>query len=605
MKFDDPTGTDMLNQTLDSDSGSNHSADTSSPPGKYLHGLEFLYLDHFPGSHAVTSSANGCHIDEFLQYHDQYFVRHAYLGILQREPDPDGYHYYLSGLRNAALTKPEILGRLRYSKEGREKAVKIKGLLLNFLAQTSFRIPLLGYLLRLFVGMLKLPVYIKNYQKLDLYTHTQFIQLSEYLNRTTGLIQSNVNEIISNLTASLETLASVKADKSALNALASKLESSVPELSKLKFILDNMSHRVDEINLVKSDLNLLRESVALKADMNNVLTILKGKAEVSDFTRLEEAIEEINGRKADLSLVEQLLSTVEGIDASKVDRSEFESWCVLNQTNEREILTLNHIVQHLRRTLTEQERKLWLFLHEAKQRLPEPFAENQIEKLVSEEDHLLDAMYATFEDQFRGTRFDIKNRLRVYVPYIEEAGAGTVESPVVDLGCGRGEWLEILKDSNLHAVGIDCNRIMLQQCRELNLEVFENDAIRFLQRENANRFGAITGHHLVEHLDLAALIILLDECYRTLKPGGILIFETPNPENLLVGAYTFHYDPTHKSPLVPDSLKFLVEQRGFSQAQILRLNRYSDLYQVNENSDDFRNKWFYSEMDFAIIGYKP
>ncbi|MDY0041040.1 MAG: methyltransferase domain-containing protein, partial [Desulforhabdus sp.] len=320
---------------------------------------------------------------------------------------------------------------------------------------------------------------------------------------------------------------------------------------------------------------------------------------------------------------EQLMSAIEGISSSKVDRSEFElaprpqleqevstleqEVSTLEQevsTLEQEVSTLKQVIQHLRRTVIEQDRKLWLFLQEAKKRLPDPFSEEQIERLLREEDHLLDALYVSFEDQFRGTRIDIKNRLRVYLPFIEEAGAGTAEAPVVDLGCGRGEWLEILQESNLHAVGVDRNRIMLQQCRELNLKVIENDAVQFLHGQNGNSLGAITGHHIIEHLDLTTLITLLDECFRTLKPGGILIFETPNPENLLVGAYSFHFDPTHKKVQVPDSLRFLVEQRGFSRTQILRLNRYSDLCQSDDDADDFRKKWFYSEMDFAIIAYK-
>lgn len=548
--------------------------------------MEFLYMDALPDSEVLTVKGNGYHLNDFLQYHDQDFIRYAYLAILHREPDPAGYQYYLSNLRNAALTKAEILGRLRYSREGRQKGTKIKRLFPNYIAQTLFRIPIIGYLLRLLVAVFELPVFMKNYQQLDVYTHTQWTQLSQYLNRTTGSAQSKINEIIADLTASLESLANIEADRSRISTLDRRLESLSAELQQ----------KIDELNAVRRDLDVLQESISDKPNLEDIEDLLRQKAEKNGGLNL---FEQLTASKADLEFVDR-------IEREKVDRSELESRLTATEKlHQDEFFTFNQKLTHMRRTLAEQERKLWLFLEEARKRMPEPFAEEQIENLLGEQDHLLDAMYTAFEDQFRGTRYDIKDRLKIYIPYIESAGAGSEESPVVDLGCGRGEWIETLKEQNLKAVGVDRNRIMLRQCRELNLEVVESDAIQFLREQNANTLGAVTGHHIIEHLGLETLISLLDQCYRTLKPGGILIFETPNPENLLVGAYTFYFDPTHKTPLVPDSVKFLVEQRGFSDTEILRLNRYSDICRITDRGNDFRNKWFYSEMDFAIIGYKP
>ena len=90
-----------------------------------------------------------------------------------------------------------------------------------------------------------------------------------------------------------------------------------------------------------------------------------------------------------------------------------------------------------------------------------------------------------------------------------------------------------------------------------------------------------------------------------MRSGGLIIFETPNPENLVVGAYSFYIDPTHKTPLVPDSLNFIAQERGFVETRILRLHKYSDFHPVDRNPSDFQNQWFYSETDFALIGYKP
>jgi SAM-dependent methyltransferase len=190
--------------------------------------------------------------------------------------------------------------------------------------------------------------------------------------------------------------------------------------------------------------------------------------------------------------------------------------------------------------------------------------------MSTEEDHVLDDMYARFEDRFRGSRADIKQRAAIYLPLIHEAGAGTANAPVVDLGCGRGEWLELLRDEGLVGQGVDLNRIFLGSCREIDLNVTEADAVEFLRSLRPQSVGAVTSFHLIEHLSLKALVALIDESLRVLRPGGIIIVETPNPENLQVGSCNFYTDPTHRSPLPPLLTEALVELRGFVRPAIIR-----------------------------------
>ena len=260
---------------------------------------------------------------------------------------------------------------------------------------------------------------------------------------------------------------------------------------------------------------------------------------------------------------------------------------------------------YIKNDLGQQKRLITMFLEEARKRLPEPFNQKQLQNFINEEKHLLDSFYLAFEDRFRGSREDIVNRLKIYLPLIEEAKVGIADNSILDLGCGRGEWLELLQNSGYIARGIDINRVMLEQCRSRGLEVMESDAIAYLQSLPDSSFGAITGFHIIEHLPFEKLIKLLTETIRVLKPKGLVIFETPNPENILVGSHNFYMDPTHRNPLPPLLTKFILENAGFAHLKIINLHPYPDSLKVNgsEISEQF-NRYFYGPQDYAVVGYK-
>jgi O-antigen chain-terminating methyltransferase len=260
---------------------------------------------------------------------------------------------------------------------------------------------------------------------------------------------------------------------------------------------------------------------------------------------------------------------------------------------------------YLKNDLAQQKCLITLFIEEARQRLPEPFNQNQLQTIVNEEQHLLDAFYVAFEDQFRGSREEIIDRLKIYLPLIEEAKVGTQDSPILDVGCGRGEWLELLRESGYTARGMDINRIMVDQCRARGLEVVEEDVISYLKSLPDASLGVVTGFHVIEHLSFAVLMKLLNETVRVLKGGGLVIFETPNPQNVLVGSNNFYLDPTHRNPLPSPLVKFLLEHGGFYPVEIINLNSYEDSFRVSgaEIAPVFNN-YFYGPQDYAVIGYK-
>jgi len=231
-----------------------------------------------------------------------------------------------------------------------------------------------------------------------------------------------------------------------------------------------------------------------------------------------------------------------------------------------------------------------------------PLANVQTAILNQEKEHLFDAIYVAFEEKFRGSRTEIKKRLSHYIPEITQT-VSKIGAGVLDLGCGRGEWLETLNALNIEAEGIDSNRIMVQRCQEIGLNVAEADAINYLSGLESCTLAVVTGFHIIEHLPFTTQVKLMDETLRVLKPGGVALFETPNPENILVGAHFFYSDPSHRNPLVPDSLKFFMEQRGFKAVKIQRLHKYSDYHSV-ETSESLIKDFMCSEMDFAVSGRK-
>jgi O-antigen chain-terminating methyltransferase len=176
-----------------------------------------------------------------------------------------------------------------------------------------------------------------------------------------------------------------------------------------------------------------------------------------------------------------------------------------------------------------------------------------------------DALYIALEDAFRGDPIVIRARQHQYVPYVQNVVSQT--APLLDIGCGRGEWLNILKDSNIPATGIDTNAASVQECSAQGLNVLHADAITYLSNAEEQSLGAITLFQVLEHLPFATMVHLLRLALRALVPGGVLIAEVPNSETLSVGASTFWIDPTHERPLFPGLLEFLATEVGYTSVE--------------------------------------
>lgn len=195
---------------------------------------------------------------------------------------------------------------------------------------------------------------------------------------------------------------------------------------------------------------------------------------------------------------------------------------------------------------------------------------------------MMDLFYKAFEEKHRGSRELIKSRLQVYVPFIKPLLVSYPAGRAIDLGCGRGEWLETLNEQGFSAVGVDLDDGMLQACRERSLNVITADAIDYLRKVPDSTICVVSGFHLAEHLQFEVLKDLVQQAKRVLVQGGLLILETPNPENIVVGTCDFYMDPTHQRPIPPELLKFLPEHYGFARSKVLRLQEDKDLKNIQD-----------------------
>ena len=446
-------------------------------------------------------------LDDFLAFHDEDFIRNAYRALLGREPDPEGASRYLARIRAGELSRIEVLGRIRYSPEGKAAGVSVDGLAVPFGWRTARRVPLLGRLLGILQYAWRLP---------DLARRHEMLEAAVFANRSD--MRSRVNAIVGDVERALAATGGARAaHESALTARIDAAQAASAQLSRR---------------------------------------------------------------------IEAVLATVDG----KAERSALESG----------LLDLRGAIDRVKDTANENALATAQALHE---RIAQ--AESGLRGVLGAP--VDDAFYATFEDRFRGTREDIRQRVEVYLPYVRAAGAGSAQAPLLDVGCGRGEWIELLGEQGLVAAGVDVNDVAVAGCRARGLDVVRADAIGHLRSLPAGALGAVSALHVIEHLPFARIVELFDEAHRALRPGGVVIFETPNPENLVVGACGFYYDPTHLRPLPPEPFRFVLEQRGFARVEILRLHPDTPAPDGGAPGPlgQVIAERLYGPRDYALVGFKP
>ncbi len=175
---------------------------------------------------------------------------------------------------------------------------------------------------------------------------------------------------------------------------------------------------------------------------------------------------------------------------------------------------------------------------------------------------------------------------------------------ILDLGCGSGDWLDLLRDEGLQARGVEINTVMLDACRARQLEVVESDMLAYLHGLPDSSVNVITAFHLIEHIPFETMLELIAEVRRVLRPGGLVMLETPSPENLVVAACNFYSDPTHHKPVYPHTLTFILKNLGFNDVRLQFLHPVEGSPFTGDDRLEPLQMWFYGPRDYAVIAAK-
>jgi O-antigen chain-terminating methyltransferase len=261
---------------------------------------------------------------------------------------------------------------------------------------------------------------------------------------------------------------------------------------------------------------------------------------------------------------------------------------------------------------TDIERKTWL-AHILEERIR---TTNAQESTLEKSSGVAEINYLSFENQFRGSREDISERQKKFIRYFTSC------NNVIDIGCGRGEFLELMREQGVGSRGIDIDQDMVEFCRLKGLEVEMADAVTYLEYLKDQSLDGIFIDQVVEHLEPAYLVKMLGLCYQKMREGHYIVIETVNPLSFASLA-NFYIDMTHKHPVHPETLKYLMSFAGFKDIEVQFFSPFPDEARLqhipNEKSDDLEkrenivcynrnidilNSVLFGPQDYTIIGKK-
>ncbi|ARU55003.1 methyltransferase type 11 [Oleiphilus messinensis] len=219
-----------------------------------------------------------------------------------------------------------------------------------------------------------------------------------------------------------------------------------------------------------------------------------------------------------------------------------------------------------------------------------------------------DDFYRQLENRFRGPETELAAKFNHYDAYIDRIyNDERIREPrALDLGCGRCEWLNYVAAKGFAPTGVDSNAAMMEGTVNPQLTLVQDDLLTYLQSVPDNSFSIVSAFHVIEHLPSGYLLNMIKEVYRVLQPGGAMLLETPNPQNLIVGSHTFYIDPTHLQPVPPQLVEFMAEYNQFLSVELIFSSPSTDSLKNDQNDPGLArvDNLLFGPQDYAVWGRK-
>ncbi|MBB2182842.1 methyltransferase domain-containing protein [Lachnospiraceae bacterium MD1] len=422
-------------------------------------------------------------------------------------------------------------------------------------------------------------------------------------------IVNDQNEFNASVTASINALYN---NTIVTESFMSNNQIELAKISSLQNNVDNIQTKIQELDLINNKLEVLN----------------KINEQLQEYKLLSKQIDDLSMINNKLQEIVKLQNDEINILKDKVDEQVKINYNLEGKINE---IDVDNVVKTLEDSISNSidlvERKidnteLW-FLRTLKEQFKEPkFKEpdgtkksliDDNKKVIQkvEEDTYSAIDYFSFENHFRGSRSAIKKSQEIYIDYFTNKGE------IIDLGCGRGEFLELLQEKGIQVTGVDAYAEFVEYCKAKGLNAIQADAITYINSLENDSIGGIFASQLVEHLETNQLVQLCQDAYKKLKFGGYFILETPNPTSLSIFMNAFYIDPSHNKPVHPKTLEYFMQQSGFKDIEIIYTEQskvgyqlpllngenISNLSEFNDGINCISNIIFGSQ-DYAIIAKK-
>ena len=388
-------------------------------------------------------------------------------------------------------------------------------------------------------------------------------------NRFNGSVTASINALLNNEIVTQDFIDSISNKFIDVNKIITDLNNQILELNDKLKISDNQLLELNN-KLKISDNQLLELNDKLKISDNQLLE-LNNKLKISDSQLLElknDVYSSIENIKQNYLLFDNQLDYV----SFKIHQLEKNNTIDINETD------INSVKQ----------------THK-----------------VNDQNTYQSIDYFDFENHFRGIRQNIKDSQRDYLKYFKD------KKNVLDLGCGRGEFLELLKESNINAIGVDLYKDFVDYCNFKNLKAINDDIIRYLEDLNDESIDGIMCSQVVEHLTTDQILSLCNLTYKKLQSNSYIIIETPNPTSLSIYTNWFYVDPSHIKPIHPKTLEYFLKKAGFNDIQVVYTEQSKvgyrlpllDSQNINNISDfndgiNLLSDIIFGSQDYAIIARK-